>query len=56
MCNNKLFLIDPNQRKNPLMEHYDRKYNWRTDRKGGNEVTFDVLENELLGDMKLKKN
>ncbi len=52
----KLFLIDPNQRKNPLMEHYDRKYNWWTDRKGGYEVTFDMLENELLGGMKLKKN
>jgi hypothetical protein len=52
----KLFLIDPNQRKNPLMEYYDRKCNWRTDRKGGYEVTFDVLGNEFLGGMKLKKN
>ena len=52
----KLFLIDPNQRKNPLMEHCGRKYNWWTDRKGGYEVTFDVLGNEFLGGMKLKKN
>ena len=37
------------------MEHYDRKYNWWTDRKGGYEATFDMLENELLGGMKLKK-
>ena len=31
------------------MEDYDRKYNWWTDRKGGYEVAFDMLENELLG-------
>ncbi len=52
----KLFLIDPNQRKNPLMEHYGRKYNWWTDRKGVYEATFGMFGNELLGGMKLKKN
>ena len=38
------------------MEHYDRKYNCWTDRKCGYEATFGMLENELLGGMKLKKN
>ena len=36
------------------MEHYDRKVNWWTDRKVGYKVSFDMFENELLGDMKLK--
>jgi hypothetical protein len=56
VCNKKLLLIDPNQRKIPLMEHYDRKYNWWTDRKGVYEATFGMFGNELLGGMKLKKN
>ncbi len=38
------------------MEHYNRKDNWWTERKGGYEAAFDMLENELLGDMILKKN
>ena len=40
----------------PLIEHYDRKYNWWTNRNGGYEATFDMLENELLGGMKLINN
>ncbi len=39
----------------PLMEHYNRKYNFWTDRKGGYEATFGMLENKLLGYIKLKK-
>ena len=37
-----------------LVEHYDRKVNWWTDRKVGYKVSFNMFENELLGDMKLK--
>ena len=37
------------------MEHYNRKDNWWTERKGGYEAAFDMLESELLGGMKLKK-
>ena len=30
------------------------KDDWWTDRKGSYEVTFDMLENEMLGGIKLK--
>ena len=50
----KLFVIDPNQWKHPTDGTLWPKNDWWTDRKGSYEVTFDMLENEMLGGIKLK--